>query len=340
MEMEYVRLGRSGLRVSPICLGTMMFGDQTDAKTATKIAGHARDAGINFIDTADQYAKGESEKITGKCIKSDRDWWVVATKFAVPMGPGPNQRGVSRRWAMHQIDGSLKRMGLDHVDIYYFHRDDMLTPFEESIGAMADMIRAGKVRYWGFSNFRAWRIAEAVNVAKAMGVPAPIVSQPCYNAMNRTPETELLPACAWHGLGIVPYSPLARGVLTGKYKAGEPPPKGTRAGRNDRRMMQTEFRKESMVIAQKIAARAEKKGLTATQFAMLWVLNNKLITSVLAGPRTFEQWQAYMSVLGLRDRFDAKDEAFVDGLVTPGHPSTPGFNDPEYPITGRPTRTG
>jgi aryl-alcohol dehydrogenase (NADP+) len=338
--MDYVRLGASGLRVSSICLGTMMFGGQTDAKTAARIVGSALDAGVNFIDTADQYADGESERVTGQCIKRTRDRWVLATKVAVPQGDDPNRRGVSRRWLMQEIDLSLKRLGTDHVDIYYFHRDDQETPFEESIGAMADLIHAGKVRYWGVSNFRAWRTAEAVNVAKAIGAPRPIVSQPLYNAMNRTPEVELLPTCAYHGLGIVPYSPLARGVLTGKYKPGAPPAKETRAGRKDRRMMQTEFREESLVIAQKIKRHAEKKGMTAGQFALLWVLNNELIASVLVGPRTFEQWTEYLGALDHRTKFDKEDEALVNRLVVAGHPSTPGFNDPEYPITGRVPRTG
>lgn len=337
--MEYVRMGASGVRVSPICLGTMMFGDHTDAKTAGRIVAHAREAGINFIDTADQYCKGESERVTGKLLKNDRHWWVVATKVGVPMG-GPNQRGPGRIWTAYQIDASLKRLGMDYVDIYYFHRDDPGTPFEESIGAMADLIRAGKVRYWGVSNFRAWRIAEAVNVAKAIGAPAPIVAQPLYNAMNRQPEVELLPTCEHHRMAVVPYSPLARGVLTGKYKPGAEPPKGTRAARKDRRMMQTEFRKESMILADKIKKHAEKKGMTAGQFATLWVLNNKIVTSVLAGPRTFEQWTEYMGALDHRDKFGKDDEALIDRLVVPGHPSTPGFNDPEYPITGRPTRSG
>jgi aryl-alcohol dehydrogenase (NADP+) len=338
--MDYVRLGASGLRVSTICLGTMMFGGPTDAKTAGRIVGSARDAGINFIDTADQYANGESEKVVGKLIKRDRERWVLATKVAVPQGEDPNRRGVGRRWLMQEIDASLKRLGTDHVDIYYFHRDDQETPFEESIGAMADLIRAGKVRYWGVSNFRTWRIVEAVNVTKAIGAPRPIVAQPLYNAMNRTPEVELLPACAYHGLGIVPYSPLARGVLTGKYKPGAPPSKETRAGRKDRRMMQTEFREESLVIAQKIKRHAEKKGMTAGQFALLWVLNNKLIASVLAGPRTFEQWTEYLGALDHRAKFDRDDEALINTLVVTGHPSTPGFNDPEYPITGRAPRAG
>jgi aryl-alcohol dehydrogenase (NADP+) len=170
-----------------------------------------------------------------------------------------------------------------------------------------------------------------------MGIDRPVVSQPYYNAMNRMPETEHLPACAYYGLGVVPYSPLARGVLTGKYKAGAKPDEGSRAGRNDRRMMETEFRPESLAMAQEIAAHAEKRGMTAGQFAVLWVLNNKLVTATIGGPRTMEQWDDYLGAL--RHSFTAEDEALIDRLVTPGHPSTPGYNDPQYPIEGRIPRT-
>jgi aryl-alcohol dehydrogenase (NADP+) len=164
-------------------------------------------------------------------------------------------------------------------------------------------------------------------------VPPPVVCQPNYNAMNRQPETELLPACAHYGLGVVPYSPLARGVLTGKYLPGQTPPQESRAGRKDRRIMETEFREESLVMAQQIKAHAEKRGMTAAQFALNWVRNNALVTSVLAGPRTEEQWQEYLGALAFK--FTDEDEALIDGLVKPGHPSTPGFNDPKFPMLGR-----
>jgi aryl-alcohol dehydrogenase-like predicted oxidoreductase len=162
------------------------------------------------------------------------------------------------------------------------------------------------------------------------------VCQPYYNAMNRLPENEILPACQHYGIGVVPYSPLARGVLTGKYAKGAPPPEGTRAARNDKRIMETEFREESLGIAQKLKAHAEKKGITATDFAVNWVLANPIVSSVIGGPRTLEQWQGYLGAIG--KPFDAEDEAMVDSLVKIGHPSTPGYNDPAYPITGRPAR--
>jgi aryl-alcohol dehydrogenase (NADP+) len=331
--MEYRNLGRSGLKVSKLCLGTMMFGDRTDAAESARIVASARDAGVNFIDTADQYAKGESERIVGKLIAAERNRWVVATKVGNPMGDAPNDGGLSRAWILRAIDMSLERLAAEHVDIYYFHIDDEDTPLEESVAAMGDVIAQGKVRYWGVSNFRGWRIAEAVRLAAEMGVPAPVICQPYYNAMNRMPEAEVIPACMHYGLGVVPYSPLARGVLTGKYTPGDVPPAESRAGRNDKRIMQTEFRAESLAMAQTIRAHAEKRGMTAGQFAVNWVFNNSAVTSVLAGPRTLAQWTEYLGALA--HGFSAGDEALVDSLVQTGHPSTPGYNDPRYPLTGR-----
>ena len=332
--MDYRKLGDSGLQVSPICLGTMMFGDRTDAAESGRIVGSARDAGVNFIDTADVYAKGESEKITGKLIAPDRDRWVLATKVANPMGDDPNRRGTSRKWVMRAIDESLERLATDYVDIYYIHRDPGDVSMEETVAAMGDLIRAGKIRHWGVSNLRGWRIAEAVRVCGELAVPRPVVCQPYYNAMNRQPENDILPACHHYGIGVVPYSPLARGVLTGKYSKGVEPPAESRVGRKDKRMMETEFREESLAIAQRIKSHAERKGMTPGHFAFNWVLNNPIVSSVIAGPRTMEQWTDYLA--GLGKRFDGEDESLVDSLVQAGHPSTPGYNDPNYPLTGRP----
>ena len=331
--MEYRNLGKSGLKVSPMCLGTMMFGDRTDATEAGRIVGSARDAGVNFIDTADVYAKGESERVVGKVIASDRDHWVLATKVANPIGDDPNRRGAGRKWVMRAIEESLERLATDYVDIYYIHRDPGDVPMEETVAAMGDLIGAGKVLHWGVSNLRGWRIAEAVRVCDALGVARPVVCQPYYNAMNRQPENDILPACAHYGIGVVPYSPLARGVLVGKYKPGEAPPADSRAGRKEKRILETEFREESLAIAQILKAHAERKGMTAGDFAVNWVLRNPIVTSVIAGPRTLEQWTGYLAAMG--GKFDAEDEALVDSLVRPGHPSTPGYNDPNYPLTGR-----
>jgi aryl-alcohol dehydrogenase (NADP+) len=319
--------------VSPICLGTMMFGDRTDEAEAGRIVASARDAGINFIDTADAYAKGASERITGKLIAGDRERWVLATKVANPMDDDPNRRGTGRKWILQAIDESLERLDTDYVDIYYLHKDIEDTPLEETLGALADVIAEGKARYFGISNFRGWRIAEVMRVCGELGIDKPVVCQPYYNAMNRQPENDILPACAHYGIGVVPYSPLARGVLVGKYKPGEAPPAESRAGRKDKRILETEFREESLAIAQKLNAQAEKKGMTAGDFAVNWVLRNAIISSVIAGPRTLEQWNGYLAALG--KTLDAQDEALVDSLVRPGHPSTPGYNDPQYPLTGR-----
>ena len=323
----------------------MMFGDRTDAAEAGRIVASARDAGINFIDTADAYAQGESERITGKLIAEDRDRWVLATKVANPMpapavfGPGgddPNRRGTGRKWILRAIEESLSRLATDYVDIYYLHRDIASTPIEETVHALGEVIRSGKARYFGVSNFRGWRIAEVVHACDRLGVPRPIVSQPYYNAMNRQPEVEVLPACRHFGIGVVPYSPLARGILIGKYAPGAEPPADSRVGRKDKRMLETEFREESLAIAQKLKAHAEKKGMSAGDFAVGWVLNNAIVSSVIGGPRTLDQWNGYLTALG--KPFDADDEALVDSLVRPGHPSTPGYNDPAYPLTGRPIR--
>jgi aryl-alcohol dehydrogenase (NADP+) len=336
--MEYRTLGKSGIKVSPLCLGAMMFGGPTDRATSLRIVAKAREAGINFIDTADVYNNGKSEEIVGQAIRGARSGWVVATKLCNAMGDGPNDQGLSRRWMHAAVERSLVRLGIEAIDIYYFHREDPETPLESSVSAIGDLIRAGKVRHFGLSNFRAWRVAEICRLCDALGIERPIVSQPYYNAMNRMPEVEHLPACAHYGLGVVPYSPLARGVLTGKYSAEAPPPTETRAGRADKRLMETEWRKESLAIAQKVKAHADAKGMTAGQFAVNWVLNNALVTAAIVGPRTEAQLDDYLGAL--KHPFTAEDEALVDGLVVTGHPSTPGYNDPAYPIEGRVPRSG
>ena len=336
--MSHRKLGRSGLKVSPLCLGAMMFGGPTDAATAERIIAIAKDAGLNFIDTADVYHAGESERITGQTIAADRHHWVLATKAANPMGEGPNQRGLSRKWLIRACEASLERLGTDHIDIYYLHKEDHDTPLEETVRALADLVRAGKIRHVGLSNYRAWRVAQICRLCDEAGIDRPVVLQPYYNIMNRQPEVEVLPAADYFGLGVAPYSPLARGVLTGKYKPGEQPSADSRAARQDKRMLQTEWRRESLEIAQTLKAHAAAKGCTPGQFAVAWLLNNELVTSPIAGPRTIEQLQDYLGALEVT--FTAADEALVDSLVPTGHPSTPGYNDPAYPIEGRRPRTG
>ena len=336
--MDLVRLGRSGLQVSPLCLGTMMFGGPTDEAESIRLIHIARDSGINFIDTADVYSQGRSEEIVGRALAGERERWVLATKLGNAMGEAPLRRGLSRRWAHLAVADSLRRLGTDWIDIYYLHREDPLTPLDETVQAMGELIAAGKIRYFGLSNFRAWRLAEICNSCDRLGVPRPVVLQPYYNALNRMPEVELLPACAHYGLGVAPYSPVARGVLSGKYRPGEAPPADSRAGRNDTRMMQTEWREESLLIAERLALHAAARGITPAQFAVAWLLNNALVTAPIVGPRTEAQLRDYLGAIAYR--FTAEDEALVDSLVSPGHPSTPGYNDPAYPLEGRVPRSG
>lgn len=335
--MEYRRLGRSGLRVSPLCLGTMLFGSRTDAAEASRIVQEAREAGVNFIDTADSYNEGETERIVGRLVKRDRGQWIVASKVGNAMGPGPNDDGLGRRRLIRSAEDSLRRLQTDRIDLYYLHRDDPDTPLEESLSAIGDLIAQGKILYFGISNFRGWRIAEVVRLCDSAGIDRPICAQPYYNAVNRLPEVEYLPACGHYGIGVVPYSPLARGVLTGKYLPDEKPPEGSRLARNDERLMTTEYRRESLRIAQLFRERAEDRGMSAGQFAFNWVINHRYVSAAVAGPRTIEQWRDYLGALAFE--FSEDDEAFVDRLVSPGHPSTPGYTDPKYPVTGRVSRT-
>ncbi len=336
--MDYRRLGRSGLKVSPLCLGAMMFGGPTDEATSVRIVDDAREAGVNFIDTADAYGAGKSEEIVGRAIRGDRERWVVATKVGYPAGaPFPTGADLSRKYVTYAAEASLRRLGTDHIDLYYLHHDDLGTPLEETVRALADLVRAGKIRYIGLSNFPAWRVAEVVRLCELAGIDRPAAVEPLYNAMNRQIEAELLPACRHFGLGVVPYSPLARGILSGKYASVEQLPEGSRAARQDKRILQTELRPESIALAQTIKAHAESCGGSAAHFALNWVLNNRLVSSVIAGPRTFEQWKDYLAALATP--FTADDEALVAGLVPAGHPSTPGFTDPQYPVTGRAPRT-
>jgi len=332
-EMPYRRMGCSNLQVSALCLGTMMFGDQTDEAEAMRIVADAREQGVNFIDTADVYTQGASEQIVGRCLAGDRDRWVLASKVGNSMGELPNRKGYSRRWICRAVEDSLTRLATDYLDIYYLHRDFDGENLEEAVWAVGDLIRSGKIRYFGLSNFKGWRIAEVMSLCRELGVPQPIVCQPYYNLLNRMPEVEIIPACRHFGLGVVPYSPIARGVLSGKYLPGVEPEPGTRGARKDRRFMQAEFREESLVIAQRLKLRAEELGVRLGQYATAWVLRNRAVSSVIAGPRTLAQWQDYAGALTLD--FSADDEALVDSLVAPGHPSTPGYTDPAHPVQGR-----
>lgn len=331
--MQYRSLGRTGVKVSALSLGTMMFGGPANETDSIAIIHRAIDKGLNFIDTANMYSRGESERVVGKALAGRRDQIVLATKGRQVMGDGPNEKGASRLHLMHALHASLKRLNVDYIDVYYTHAPDLEVPIEETLRAMDDMVRSGKVRYIACSNFRAWRVCEALWTSDKLNLNRFACVQPLYNLVNRDIEVELLPLCQEHRLGVVTYSPLARGILTGKYQAGQPPAPGSRAARQDARMMQAEWREASLEVATRLEAYAQQKGTTASRFALAWCLANPIVSSVIIGPRTGDQFDDNFASLEVT--ITADDEAFVNSLVPPGEHSGKGFQDSAYPITGR-----
>lgn len=332
--MEYRRLGKSGLKVSALSMGTLMFGGPTDERESLAILRRGFEAGINFYDTANIYNAGRSEEILGTFVSEHaRDELVIATKGRGGIGPGPNQSGASRKHLIEELNRSLARMGVEWVDLYYVHFSDPETPIEETLRALDDMVRSGKVRYLACSNYRAWELCRALWTSDALNLNKFVATQPLYNLVNRDIEVEVLPLCRDQGVGVVSYSPLARGILSGKYKPGGGYPEGSRAARGDKRMQQTELREESIVAAEELSGYCAGRGVAVSQFAIAWCLANPLISSVILGPRTMEQFE---DNLGCADvQISADDEAFVNQLVPPGEHTGRGHQDPAYPVTGR-----
>jgi aryl-alcohol dehydrogenase-like predicted oxidoreductase len=339
--MHYRRLGYSNLRVSEICLGTMMFGGLTISSDAANILASAKEHGINFLDTADTYNHGESERTLGELLAGQRDDWVLASKLGIDLdrnSPGAatswiNRSRYSRRWLIQETDAILQRLGTDYLDILYLHRDYHDENLEEMVLSVGDLIRQGKIRGLGLSNFRGWRIAEVVRLCKEAGVPPPVACEPHYNLLNREAEVEILPACGHYGVGVVPYSPLARGVLTGKYEPGVAPSADSRAGRGDKRILEMAFHESSLTIAAEVKARALSQGVQPSHFALAWILANPVVSSVIVGPRTLSHLEDAYGALDVA--ISSEDEEFVDALVVPGHASVAGLNDPSYPFYGR-----
>lgn len=331
--MQYRNLGRTGVKVSPLCLGTMMFGGQTNESESIQIIHDALDSGINFLDTANMYNLGRSEEVIGKALVGRRDSVVLATKGRSKMGDAPNQSGASRLHLMHELNASLKRLNTDHIDIYYCHAPDPATRLEETVRALDDMVSSGKVLYTAVSNFRAYQLARVLGIQERFGLRNLACIQPLYNMFNRDIEVELLPLCHEVGLGVVSYSPLARGILSGKYRPGEAPPEGSRAHRQDKRMLQAEWREASLLAAQNVADYCRFRNINPSQFALSWCLENQAISSVIIGPRTFDQWRDNFS--SLQYRLTPEDEAFVNSIVPPGEHTGIGFQDDAYPIQGR-----
>ena len=332
--MEYVKLGSSGLLVSPLCLGTMMFGSAANERESIAITHRAVDDGINFIDTANAYNNGLSETILGKALEDRRDKVVLVTKVNASTGNGPNDGGLSRYHILNEIENSLRRLKTDHIDIYMLHRRDFGTPLEESLVAMNDLVRQGKVRYIGMSNHYSWQVRGALDQAKYEGVSPVVCVQDLYNIVNRDLEVDMLPFCYEFGVGVMAYSPLARGILTGKYRLGENLPPESRAGRGDRRMLETELRDGSLAVAQELAKLAEGTGKKLSQFALNWVISNPIVTSAIIGPRNLGQYEDNLGALGWD--IDSSILRKVDALVPPGEHTGNGFNDPQNPVRGRP----
>ncbi len=329
-----VRFGRSGLFVSPLCLGTMTFGSEADAATSQAIMDLAFDAGVFFWDTADMYGKGASEELVGRGLRGRREQVVLATKGYAAMADHANRRGLSARNLIAACEDSLRRLGTDWIDLYYLHVPDPGTPIDESLRALEDLVRSGKVRYGAASNYRAWQYTEMVHRARAQGWQPISGIQPLYNLANRDAEVELLPMAEHLGLGVVTYSPLARGVLTGKYSWQGPPPAGSRLADRNPRLLRAEWREASVQVAHALVALAEQRGTTAAQLALRWVLANERVHSVIMGARNLDQARAALAARELP--WDAELEAACDALVPPGSHSGRGWQDDQYyPVLGR-----
>jgi len=285
--MDYVSLGCSGLQVSRLCMGTMTFGDQTDEALAIQMVDRARDEGINFFDTADMYSTGVSEQILGKALKGKRGEVVVSTKVFNPMGPGPNDRGLSRRHILQAMDDSLRRLQMDYVDVYFLHQPDYLTPLEESLAAMDQLVREGKTRYVGLSNYAAWQVCQALWITDQRDLAPIVVVQPMYNLVARGIDQELLPMCREFGLGTMAYNPLAAGLLTGKHTKGQPPAAGTRFALKE--MYRDRFWHDRLFdAAAALEAVALESGLTPVELALQWVLGQPDVTCLLVGASTMD----------------------------------------------------
>ena len=286
--MNYRNLGRTGLKVSEVCLGTMTFGHGTDEPEAKAMVDLCFDAGINFFDTADGYQIGESERMLGEALKGRRRDAVIATKFFNPMGPGPNDSGMSRVHIMQSIEDSLKRLQTDYVDIYYIHHVEEQTPLEEMLRALDDLVRQGKVRYTACSNYQAWRLATALGISKAEGLELFSCYQPQYNLVVRDIEQELIPLCEYHGLGVVTWGPLAGGFLSGKYSPGERKMSGTRS-EEGWVFLEDFFADNADDTLAALLEIADDMGKTPAQVAIRWILEQRAVTSVIVGSRTMDQ---------------------------------------------------
>ena len=317
--MEYRTLGRTGVRVSPLCLGAMMFGawGNPDHEDSVRIIHRALDAGVNFVDTADVYSSGESEEIVAKALKGRRDHVVLATKVHGSMGSDPNERGNSRRWIVQECEASLRRLGTDWIDLYQIHRWDQDTDHDETLGALTDLVRAGKVRYLGSSTYPASEIVAAQWAAEKHGLQRFVCEQPPYSMLVRGVEAEVLPVCRQYGMGVIPWSPLAGGWLSGGWRKGTEPPQSTRAQRLPQRYdLSLPANQRKLEAADALAQLADEAGMSLIHMALAFVIRHPAVTAAIIGPRTMEQLE---SQLGAADvHLDAAVLDRIDEIVPPG----------------------
>ena len=316
--MQYRQLGRTGVFVSPLCLGTMNFGGPTAEDEAIEIIHMALDAGINFIDTANVYTGGESERIVGKALEQagGRERIVLATKVFSPVGKDLNERGGSRFHIIQACEDSLQRLGVDHIDLYQLHRPALDIPQDETLRAFDDLIRAGKVRYIGCSTFPGWAVMEALSISEKYSLHRYVSEQPPYNLLDRRIENELLPLCARYNLAVLPWSPVAGGVLTGRYAADDLKPDGSRAQRWGQRF-ETRVTARGLEVAAEVAKMAEERDLSTSQLALLWVKDQPQVTSPIHGPRTLAHLEDALPVLEMT--LADEDRPLFDALVHPGN---------------------
>jgi aryl-alcohol dehydrogenase-like predicted oxidoreductase len=316
--MEYRILGRTGVRVSPLCLGAMNFGGPTSEQESIRMIDAALEAGINFIDTANVYNRGQSEVIVGKALQRDgkRERVVLATKVHGVMGDGPNDQGNSRYHIIRACEDSLRRLQTDHIDLYQLHRPALDIPQDETLRALDDLVRAGKVRYIGSSTFPAWMVMESLACSREYQLARLISEQPPYNLLDRRIENELVPLCQRYGLAILPWSPLAGGILAGRYTGGATPD-DSRAARNGAGSPFDQRRSsKALAAAERVAELARERGMTSSQLALLWVKDQPAVTAPIIGPRTMAHLEDNLAVLG--KQLSDQDRAALDAVNGPG----------------------
>ena len=338
--MELRPFGRTGVQVSPLCLGAMMFGEwgNPDHDESIRIIHSALDAGINFIDTADVYSRGESEEIVGKALAGGRrDHVVLATKVHGTMGDDPNQYGNSRRWIMREVEDSLRRLNTDHIDLYQIHRPEPDTDIEETLGALTDLVRAGKVRYIGSSTFPASRIVEAQWAARDRNLERFVCEQPPYSMLARGIEADVLPTARRHGMAVIPWSPLAGGWLSGRWRKGADTPVSPRAELVPRRYdLSLPENQRKLEVADALARLADEAGLSLIHMALAFVIRHPAVTAAIIGPRTMEHLESQLGSVDVQ-----LDDALldrIDELVPPGtnlNPADAGWTNPDLAPTAR-----